>query len=103
MELVNILAARAGQILARSVTNAAGAVLCPPGFRLSETAIDRLKNAGVESLLVESGETGGPSVQERIAALHQRFEGIEDPIMLQIKATIENRLSFMRLERDESV
>jgi hypothetical protein len=99
MELLSINAVRAGQVLARAVANASGATLCPPGFRLTEASIERLRNAGVESVVIEGGEGKVASPQERLAALRRRFQGIDDPILLQIKATIENRLNFMGLER----
>ena len=97
MELLNISNVKPGQTLARAITNADGAVLCPTGFKLTESAIERLKNAGVDSVVIEGGEDSGPSMEQRIAELRERFEGIDDPIMLQLKATIEKRLSFMRL------
>ncbi len=98
MELLGISAVRAGHVLARAVTNAGGAVLCPAGFRLTDSVIERLRGAGIESLIVEGGNDKGPSPQERVAALNQRFEGIDDPLLLQIKAAIENRLNLMNLE-----
>jgi len=102
MELVSITSARAGQLLAKEVTNANGAVLCPRGLQLTESVIERLRNAGVETLLVEGGESHGPTTQDRIEALQRRFAHVDDPILLQIKATIENRLSLMLLERNAS-
>lgn len=99
MELVNISQLRSGQTIARAVTNKGGAVLCPPGFRLTDVAIERLKNAGVESVIVESYEDRERALQERVDALQERFRGIEDPLMLQLKAAIENRLRFMRFEQ----
>jgi hypothetical protein len=102
MELLSISAARSGQVLAQAVTNANGAVLCPPGFRLTESVIERLKNAGVESLLIEGNESQGPTPQERIATLQRRFSGVDDPILMQIEATIENRLKILAEERGAS-
>ena len=86
--------------MARAVTNVGGAVLCPAGFRLTKSVIERLRGAGIESLIVEGGHDKGPSPQERVEALNERFEGIDDPLLLQIKATIENRLNLMNLERN---
>jgi hypothetical protein len=99
LELLNISQLRPGQTIAKAVTNSGGAVLCPPGFKLTEAAIRSLQNAGIESVIVEEVPDPGPGIQERIDALHNRFEGIDDPIMLQLKATIENRLQFLRLEQ----
>lgn len=99
MELLNIAQLKPGHTLAKAVTNASGAVLCPPGFRLTETAIKRLRNAGVEAVIVESLEDKAPLIQERLKELERRFKGIDDPILLQLKATITNRLNFMEVER----
>lgn len=101
MELLSIISLRPGQVVARAVTNAGGAVLCPPGLQLTEAVIERLKNAGVESVIVEGGEDKGPTPAQRLEALQRRFEGIDDPILMQIKATIETRLNFTRVERGE--
>jgi hypothetical protein len=101
MELVSITVARPGQILARAVTNPTGATLCPAGYRLTPDVLARLRNAGVESLLIEGDNPRGPRVEERIEALRRRFEGVDDPILLQIEATIERRLNLMRLEHEK--
>ena len=100
MELVDIRVAKPGQVIARAVINKGGAVLCPPGFKLTEAAIDRLKGAGIESIVVEGVESNQSELlQARIDILEERFQGIDDPVMLQIKATIEQRLKFMQMER----
>lgn len=99
MELLRVSQLRAGQTVAKAVTNRGGAVLCPPGFLLTETAIERLRNAGIESVIVESLEDKAPEIQARIKALEERFTGIDDPILLQIKATVSNRLGFMLVEQ----
>lgn len=100
MELVDINVAKPGQVIARAVINQGGAVLCPPGFRLTEAALARLKGAGVESLVIEVNETNpGVALQERIDLLGKRFQGVDDPLMLQLQATIEKRLKFLLMER----
>jgi hypothetical protein len=98
MILVSLADVTPGQTLAKAVTNASGAVLCPPGFQLTEAVIQRLKNAGIESVVLEGGiERQGSTVEERLAELELRFQGVNDPIMLQLKATIEKRLTVMHL------
>lgn len=100
MELVDIRMAKPGQVIARAVINKGGAVLCPPGFQLTEATIERLKGAGIESLVVEGLESNQvEQLQIRVEALAERFYGINDPVLLQIKATIEQRLKFMQMER----
>lgn len=97
MQLLNIDQLQAGDTVASAITNEGGAVLCPVGFKLTEQSITRLKNAGVDFVIVESNEKNDASIELRLQNLEQRFETVEDPIMLQIKATIQNRLNFMRI------
>ncbi len=97
LQLVNISQLKPGQVVASAVTNNGGAVLCPVGFKLTESAIERLSNAGVESVIVDVNERQNEELEQRIAALEERFRGLDDPIMLQLKATIEQRLSFLKL------
>jgi hypothetical protein len=99
MYLVSIVDVKPGQVLAKAVAGAGGAVLCPAGFRLTEIAIRRLTNAGIESLVVQGDTEDTAGLERRIEALGMRFKGIEDPIMLQIKATVEQRLNWFLLER----
>ncbi|MFP4499873.1 MAG: hypothetical protein ACLFTT_02635 [Candidatus Hydrogenedentota bacterium] len=98
MELLNIAQLKPGLTVAQAVTNANGAVLCPLGYELTEKAIARLENAGVQAVIVESFEDKTPQFQARVAALEARFAGVDDPILLQLKATIANRLNSMQLE-----
>ncbi len=97
MQLVNIDQLHAGDTVASAITNEGGAVLCPVGFKLTEQAIVRLKNAGVDFVIVESDQKNDVSIELRLQNLEQRFENVDDPIMLQIKATIQNTLNFMRI------
>ncbi|MBN2308084.1 MAG: hypothetical protein JXR94_03890 [Candidatus Hydrogenedentes bacterium] len=99
MHAISIHLLRPGQVVAQPVTNPRGGVLCPVGFRLTEASIERLRTAGVQTVSVE-GTDEGPSIVERIERLHRRFEGIDDPILLQIKAAIEKRLEFERLQQE---
>jgi len=96
LELVSVSQLRPGQIVAKAITNANGGILCPPGFLLTESAIERLKNAGVLSIIIESLEYKGPETQARLRELEKRFEGIDDPILLQLKAAVESRLRILR-------
>jgi len=89
MELVNVHQLKPGDVVAAAVTNSLGAVLCPMGFTLTADAIERLINAGVESAAIEGGRSTGLTIEERLAQLEDRFQGISDPVLLQIKASIE--------------
>ena len=100
MKTVNVEDVKPGHVLAEAVTNANGGVLCPRGLELTEATIQRLKSAGVEMVALQSDAAGRPQLETRIAKLNDRFDGIDDPIMLQLKATIENRLRAMQTDED---
>ncbi len=98
MELVNVSQLQPGQVLAAPVTTTLGALLCPAGYRLTEAAILRIRNSGIDSVVIEGATRRAQNIDERLDLLRQRFEGIDDPILLQLKATMENRFQAMRLE-----
>ena len=89
MELVNISQLQPGHVVASAVQNAQGAVLCPHGFKLTEEAIARLKQAGVESVVIMGGLAKGPDVKERLQALDARFSHVDDVHLLEIKKVLE--------------
>jgi hypothetical protein len=93
MEFIPVTSARVGDVLARAVTNPSGAVLCPQGFVLTAEVISRLASAGVESVCVSGGIDLGPTPEERIDALEQRFGGVTDPVLLEIKGVVEKCLA----------
>lgn len=95
MYLVNIDGVRPGQVLAKAVTNAKGATLCPPGMKLNETTIARLKNMGIDAVIVEGSSEGNASIRKRLDDLGERFKGVDDPLMTQIKAAAEKRLNLL--------
>jgi len=84
--------------LADAVTNSSGAVLCPMGYKLTEQAIQRLKNASVVSVWIEGSSTPGIDVEARQASLDKRFAGISDPNLLGIKALLQQRLERLKEE-----
>lgn len=86
MQVVSTSELEPGQVLAKAVINAGGAVLCPAGHTLTDATIRHLKNAGIESVALEGGAATGPSVEERLAQLEQRFETVQDPLLLAIKS-----------------
>ena len=102
MELISITSVHPGQVLAKAVTNAGGAVLCPAGFRLTEAVLERLRNANIQSVLVEGGQRTGATPHERLNALELRFTGVDDPILLQLKAAVESRLNLMAIEQESA-
>ncbi len=73
--------------------NRDGAVLCPAGFVLTDAAILRLQNAGVDMVFVDAPGDVGPGPEERLAALEDRFSGVKDPTLLKLKHVIHAHLS----------
>lgn len=99
MELVSLAQVRPGAVLAAEVANREGAVLCPKGFRLDEAAIARIERAGIQAVIVEGGSAEyAPDYDNRLAALEARFAGIDDPVMVQLKATMERVLRSLAAE-----
>lgn len=98
MRSVNVQFLRPGQVVADAVTNANGAVLCPRGFALTEQAIARLKNAGVGSVWIEGSGEPTIDIGARKAQLEKRFAGVDDPVLIGIKAILDKRLQ--RLEEE---
>lgn len=84
-----------GQVLAEALTTAAGVMLCPAGFQLTESAIERIKKAGVQTVAIEGAAVSAPEVERRIEALRQRFEGVDDPMLLELKRVMEARLEAL--------
>jgi len=95
---VNVRFLRPGQVVADTVKNRSGAVLCPIGYRLTETAIERLKNADIPSVWIEGNKDDGPDVGKLEARLNKRFHGIDDPVLLRIKGLLKKRLDTLREE-----
>lgn len=98
MRNVDVKFLRPGQVVADAVTNAKGAVLCPMGYKLTEQAIERLKNASIATVWIEGSRTPGIDIEGRQAALDQRFAGISDLRLLGIKSILQKRLDNLKEE-----
>ncbi len=94
MKLVTLGHAEAGQIIARDLTNSSGGVLCSKGTILTERLIERLRKAQVPGVYVERPMTreDEEARKARLGQMRARFRGVEDPVMLEIKAIIERCL-----------
>lgn len=101
MRSVNVKFLRPGQVIADAVVNSSGAVLCPMGYKLTEQAIQRLKNANVVTVRIEGNSKPDIDIGARKALLEQRFSGISDPILLDVKAILEKRLHRLAEEYGE--
>lgn len=98
MRSVHVNHLRSGQVVADVVRNAQGAVLCPIGYQLTDKAIQRLANANVSTIWIEGSNRPPIDVKAHRDRLEHRFRGIDDPVLLQIKALIEHR--YQRLEEE---
>jgi len=87
-----------GQIVARAVMNAGGAVLCPPGLELTQATIQRLENAGVGTVAIEGENVSVERLQQRIDALRSRFSQVTDPLLVELGNAMEGRLQAMLSE-----
>ena len=99
MELIGIAHLQAGYVVAADIYNSSGALLCPKGFIVTDEAVERLKNAGISTVMIESApEAQVERIDKRIECLEMRFVGIEDPLLLELKQAALSRLEHMRLE-----
>ena len=98
MRSVNVRYLRPGQVLADVVTNSSGGVLCPLGYQLTDKAIERLQNANVGSVWIEGSADNMPDVGAMEGTLNRRFDGVDDPVLLRIKALLQKRIDTIRAE-----
>ncbi len=91
---ITLTQAEAGQIIAQDLTNSSGGVLCSKGTILTERLIERLRKAHIPGVCVERplSRQDTEARKARLAQLQTRFEGVEDAIMLELKAIMERRL-----------
>lgn len=86
---------RPGMKTLEEVVDANGRVLCGKGIELTEEHIKRFYELGVSFVTVEGHPVKLPwekTLEEELEALNQRFEGIEDPYLLEIKKILEEFL-----------
>lgn len=92
-----------GQVTALPVLNSAGGTLVGGGTTLSEAHIRRLKSAGVESIQVvgesQAAHAPVPPPARRLEMLAERFAGVEEPLLLEIKQLAAARLQSMLSDR----
>lgn len=114
MQKVPIELVRPGMVLARTVCNETGMVLCGEGTELTDAIIERLKRMNITHLVlrgrpVNMGET--KSTDQKIAELEERFATVRgDPLMealldaarKAVRALDEERASEERAEEGSS-
>jgi hypothetical protein len=93
---VSLAEAIPGQRIARPVATPTGTVLVQTGERLTADLIEGLRRKGIESVVVEGEDPSAPtlSVEERLAALDERFTGHErHPLMMELKQVIADQIA----------
>lgn len=84
-----------GAITARPVVTPSGLTLVGAGTVLTPALIGRLKSMGVGTVWVvgNASESPGPTVEERLAALHARFAPhADDPLMKELRDALARQL-----------
>ena len=87
--------AQPGMILAKGVFRPDGPLLCPADKPLTETLIDRFRQAGVQSVHVRAGGEAAEADRARIAAdIEARFAlTAGDPVLERLKEAVLRRLA----------
>jgi len=92
-----------GMILARTITNDTGMVLCGEGTELTDVIIERLKRMNVSHVTlkghpVDLGDT--KSTEQKLADLRDRFVRVQgDPLMDRLLKASEKALIALEEER----
>ncbi len=85
------------------VIDANGRVLCGKGVELTEEHIKRFEELGVTFITVEGNPVPLPwekSLEVELAELEERFKGITDENLLEIKKSLEEFLKEKYLESE---
>jgi hypothetical protein len=92
MQKIPLTSAEPDMVLGRDIfreDNPGGPPICGRGMKLTAPLIERLKNMGVQSVMVEGGPPGGSGVQspeEAFSALERRFHKAgDDPLTSRLK------------------
>jgi ubiquinone biosynthesis protein UbiJ len=99
MQNIPISLAAAGMVIAREIKmsgEAAGRVLCGKGVRLTDSLIGRLRQLGIESVVVEGHPVkmeGEVTLEQMLQELDGRFSrSTNDPLMMKVKEIYRKRL-----------
>ncbi len=97
---------RPGMKTFEEVIDAQGRVLCGKGIELTEDLIQKFAELGVSYITVEGTPVKLPwerTFSEEISLLEERFKGIEDEFILQIKEILKEILAFKYSGEKEGV
>ncbi|MCS7199825.1 MAG: hypothetical protein N2327_02790 [Caldimicrobium sp.] len=86
---------RPGMRTYEEVLDSQGRVLCGKGIEITEEMLKRFQDLGVSYITVEGTPVKLPwekSLDEELQALEERFKGVEDETLLQIKEIIKELL-----------
>lgn len=86
---------RPGMKTYEEVLDSQGRVLCGKGIEITEEMLKRFQDLGVSYITVEGTPVKLPwekSLDEELQALEDRFKGVEDETLLQIKEIIKELL-----------
>jgi len=103
MQKVPIKLARPGMVLARTVCNDTGMVLCGEGTELTDTIIERLKHMNVTHLVlagrpVDMGDA--KTAEQKLAELEERFVNVRgNPIMERVLEAARVAIKAIDAER----
>ena len=106
MKRISIENAQPGQILAKKVQRADGALLAGQGAEVSEGLLRMLTKLNIETIVIEEESTLSPEelediFQKRQAEVEARFERVVDlPLMAALKKAI---IDEARRARDEAL
>jgi len=99
MQNIPISLAAAGMVVAREIKtagDAAGRMLCGKGVQLTDSLISRLRQLGIESVVVEGHPVkmeGEATLAQMLEALDRRFSRLtNDPLMMKIKLIYRKHL-----------
>jgi hypothetical protein len=90
MPKISIEKAEPGQTLSRPAVTRTGMVMMQPGTQLTAAIIDRLKNLGIDSVIVEgASRIPDKPLDVMLRELDERFQGNEhDSWMMELKAIV---------------
>lgn len=99
MRVVRLDQVSPGDVTADYVRNSAGGVLMAPGTELTEGHLRRLKIAGVDTVPIGGQDSLSgvdmAKIVRRIEELNIRFNGVTDPLLLEIRKVAVGRLQAM--------
>jgi hypothetical protein len=99
MQNIPIKLAAPGMVLAKEIKNpdeSSSMPVCGKGVKLTLSLIDRLRNMGIQSVIVEGHPVtleGEATLEQMLKALDMRFSRVQDdPLMMKLKEIYRKQL-----------